>query len=67
VQILALTDKTLREKLAEFRRSAEKRDRKGCSLAVNLASQINTIKNLDYLEFKKTGVFWLFFRGDVHF
>jgi phosphoribosylcarboxyaminoimidazole (NCAIR) mutase len=29
LQILAPTDKTLREKLAEFRSSAEKRDRKG--------------------------------------
>jgi len=43
LQILALTDKTLREKLAELRSSAEKRDRKGFRVAVKIATQINTI------------------------
>jgi len=49
-------------------KSASKKGRgKGFGVAVNLATQINTIKNWNYPEFNKTGIFWLFFRGDVHF
>jgi len=40
---------------------------KDSGLQQNEATQINTIKNLDYPEFNKIGIFWLFSRGDVHF
>jgi hypothetical protein len=45
----------------------KKGGRKGFRLAVKIATQINTIKNWIYPEFNKIGIFWLFFRGDVHF
>jgi len=35
---------------------------KDSGLQQDEATQINTIKNLDYPEFNKIGIFWLFFR-----
>jgi len=46
---------------------SKKGGRKGFRLAVNLATQINTIENWNYPDLGKIGVFWLFFGGDVHF
>jgi len=40
---------------------------KDSGLQQNEATQINTIQNWNYPEFNKIGVFWLFFRRDVHF
>jgi hypothetical protein len=64
---MAVAARMLRLRLSSVNPCLKKRGRKGFSLAVNLATQINTIKNWNYPEFNKIGIFWLFFRGDVHF